>query len=67
MITTLEEQIEEFDCLMQAGIEEMKMDDSENAEEFFSDAAHVLNNIQDEEVKRKLQYKYMVNPLDFAN
>ena len=61
-----ENEIEEFDNLMQAGLDEIAVDDKELAEEYFSDAAFVLNKIEDKGLKEKLATKYTVNPLDFA-
>lgn len=61
--------IEEFDILMQAGFDELAVDDMEIAEEYFSDAAHVLEQIyeHDQELYEELANKYSVNPLDFAS
>ena len=60
------DQIEEFDSLMQAGLDEIAVDDTENAEEYFSDAACVLNQINNKQLQQELQNKYTINPLDFA-
>ena len=60
------DKIEEFDNLMQAGLDEIAVDDSETASEYFSDAAYVLNEIEDQKLKTELEHKYTVNPLDFA-
>ena len=69
MITTdeLKDIIEEFDNLMQAGLDELAVNDKELAEEYFSDAAHVLSKVQDKRWHDELATKYTVNPLDFAN
>lgn len=64
---TTKDLIEEFDILMQAGFDELAVDDMEIAEEYFSDAAHVMNKIEDQEVRNELANKYSINPLDFAN
>lgn len=66
MEETLEEQIEEFDNLMQAGLDEAATGDYDLAEEYFSDAAHVLQKVQNTDIKKQLELKYSVNPLDFA-
>lgn len=62
----LNDLIEEFDCLMQAGLDELAVNDMELAEEYFSDAAHVMNKVEDQEVRNELANKYLINPLDFA-
>ena len=69
MITTdeLKDIIEEFDNLMQAGLDEIAVGDNELAEEYFSDADHVLSKVQDKRWHDELANKYQVNPLDFAN
>lgn len=63
---TLQDKIDEFDNLMQAGFDELATDDTELAEEYFSDAAYVLNQIEDEALKEELATKYTVDPRDFA-
>lgn len=50
---------------MQAGLDELATDDLELAEDYFSDAAYVLNQIEDEKIKKELQFKYTINPMDF--
>lgn len=65
-MTNQEELIEEYHNLMRAGLDEIAIDDTEIAEEYFSDAAFVLNKIDDEEIRDKLATTYTVNPLDFA-
>ena len=65
-MTNQEELIEEYHNLMQAGLDEIAVDDTEIAEEYFSDAASVLNKIEDKEIRDKLATTYTVNPLDFA-
>lgn len=62
----LKELIEEFDNLMQAGLDEVATGDQETAEEYFSDAAYVLNKVTDDNIKKALAERYTVNPLDFA-
>lgn len=63
---TIQDKIEEFDNLMQAGLDEVAVGDTELAEEYFSDAAYVLNQIEDESLKEELATKYTVDPRDFA-
>lgn len=62
----IQELIEEYHNLMRAGLDEIAVDDTEIAEEYFSDAAFVLNKIKDKEIRDKLATTYTVNPLDFA-
>ena len=59
---------EEFDSLMQAGLDEVAVDDTEVAEEYFSDAAYIVNQVRklNEEKAKELENKYIVNPMDFA-
>ena len=59
---------EEFDSLMQAGLDEVAVDDTEVAEEYFSDAAYIINKVRklNEEKAKELENKYTVNPMDFA-
>ena len=57
---------EEFDSLMQAGLDEVAVHEYETAAEYFSDAAYVLNKIANEGIKAELANKYEVNPYDFA-
>ena len=59
------ETVEEFDNLMQAGLDELAVGDTENATDHFSDAACVISNLSDD-LKEELCSKYEVNPLDFA-
>lgn len=61
-----QDKIEEFDNLMQAGLDEIAVGDTELAEEYFSDAAYILNQIKDSKIKKELELKYTINPLDFA-
>lgn len=56
--------IDEFKSLMEAGLNELP--DYEVASEYFGDACYVLNQIEDEQVVKKLENLYMVNPRDFA-
>ena len=37
---------EEFDSLMKAGLDEVAVDDTEVAEEYFSDAAYIVNQVR---------------------
>lgn len=62
----VKELLEEYDNLMQAGLDEVATGDTEIAEEYFSDAAYVLNQIEDEALKEELATKYTVDPRDFA-
>ena len=59
---------EEFDSLMKAGLDEVAVDDTEIAEEYFSDAAYIVNKVRklNEEKAKELENKYTVNPMDFA-
>lgn len=59
---------EEFDSLMKAGLDEVAVDDTEVAEEYFSDAAYIVNKVRklNEEKAKELENKYTVNPMDFA-
>lgn len=62
----MENLVEEFDSLMQAGLDEVAVGDMELAEEYFSDACYVLNQIEDKELVKQLENKYSINPRDFA-
>ena len=62
----LKELIEEYDNLMRAGLDEVAVGDNELAEDYFSDAAYVVNKVDDENIKQQLISRYTVNPLDFA-
>lgn len=59
---------EEFDSLMKAGLDEVAVDDTEVAEEYFSDAAYIVYQVRklNEEKAKELENKYTVNPMDFA-
>lgn len=57
---------EEYDNLMQAGLDEVAVNEMETAAKYFSDAAYVLNKIGHEGIKAELANKYTVNPYDFA-
>ena len=59
---------EEFDGLMKAGLDEVAVDDTEVAEEYFSDAAYIINKVRQlhEEKAKELENKYTVNPMAFA-
>lgn len=65
-MTNQEELIEEYHNLMRAGLDEIAVDDTEIAEEYFSDAAFILNKIEDKEIRDELATTYTVNSLDFA-
>ena len=62
----LQDLIEEFHSIMRAGLDELAVDDMELAEEYFSDACYVLNQIEDEQVVKELEQHYTINPRDFA-
>ena len=62
---TIEDVIEEFDNLMQAGLDEIATGDNEIATEYFSDAAFTIKDL-DDKLRDELCNKYEVNPLDFA-
>lgn len=64
----LEDLKEEFHNCMQAGLDEIAVQDMEIAEEYFADAGSVLNAIKqiDNELAQKLATTYMVDPRDFA-
>ena len=59
---------EKFDSLMKAGLDEVAVDDTEVAEEYFSDAAYIVNQVRqlNEEKAKELENKYTVNPMDYA-
>lgn len=63
---TTQDLIEEYDNLMQAGLDEVAVQEYETAAEYFSDAAYVLNKITHEGIRAELANKYTVNPYDFA-
>lgn len=58
--------VEEFHSIMQAGLDEVAVGDMEMAEEYFSDACYVLNQIEDKELVKELENYYTINPRDFA-
>jgi len=66
MENKLQELQEEFHNLMQCGLDELAVHDMELAEEYFSDACYVLNQIEDEQVVKELEQHYTINPRDFA-
>ena len=51
---------------MQAGFDEVAVGDTDTAEEYFGDAAYVLNQINNKQLQQELQNTYTINPLDFA-
>lgn len=61
----MKELIEEYTNLMQAGYDELAVDDRSNAREYFADAGHLLSQITDETLKEELSQMYSVNPLDY--
>lgn len=63
---TIQDLIEEYDNLMQAGLDEVAVNEMEIAAEYFSDAAYVLNKIDHEGIRAELANKYTFNPYDFA-
>lgn len=60
------ELVEEFHHLMRCGLDELAVGDMELAEEYFSDACYVLNQIKFPQVAKELETYYTVNPRDFA-
>lgn len=58
--------IDEFHNLMRCGLDEVAVGDMELAEEYFSDACYVLNQIESEQVVEELEQHYTINPRDFA-
>jgi hypothetical protein len=65
MVNNYADKIEEFDNLMQAGIDELAVGDNGTATDYFSDAAYIIKDLSDE-LKEELCNKYEVNPLDYA-
>lgn len=66
MENNVQDLIEEFHSIMQAGLDEVAVGDMEMAEEYFSDACYVLNQIEDKELVKELENYYTINPRDFA-
>lgn len=66
MVNNVQDLIEEFHSIMQAGLDEVAVGDMEMAEEYFSDACYVLNQIEDKELVKELENYYTINPRDFA-
>lgn len=62
----MQEQIEEYHNLMRAGLDEVAIQEYETAAEYFSDAAFVLNKIDNEGIRAELANMYEVNPYDYA-
>lgn len=62
----MQEQIEEYHNLMRAGLDEAAVQEYETAAEYFSDAAFVLNKIDNEGIRAELANMYEVNPYDYA-
>lgn len=62
----MDERIEEYHNLMRAGLDEVAVQEYETAAEYFSDAAFVLNKIDNEGTRAKLANMYEVNPYDYA-
>ena len=62
----MQEQIEEYHNLMRAGLDEVAVQEYETAAEYFSDAAFVLNKIDNEGIRDELANTYEVNPYDYA-
>ena len=65
-VITMQEQIEEYHNLMRAGLDEIAVQEYETAAEYFSDAAYVLNQIDNEGIRAELATMYAVNPYDYA-
>ena len=57
----------EFDNLMQSGLDELAVEDSELAEENFSLAATVLDRVKELSLQMAvaLENRYLVNPYDY--
>lgn len=51
---------------MRAGLDEVAVQEYETAAEYFSDAAFVLNKIDNEGIRAELANMYEVNPYDYA-
>lgn len=66
MTRTTEDLKEEYINLMQAGLDEVAIGEMETAEDYFSDAAYVLNQISHEGIRAELANMFTVNPYDFA-
>ena len=62
----IEERIEEYHNLMRAGLDEVAVQEYETAADYFSDAAYVLNKIDNEGIRAELANMYEVNPYDYA-
>ena len=62
----LDRQIEEYHNLMRAGLDEVAIQEYELAAAYFSDAAFVLNRIDNEGIRAELANMYEVNPYDYA-
>jgi hypothetical protein len=58
--------IDEFHNLMRCGLDEVAVDDMELAEEYFSDACYVLNQMPNKQIAKQLEQYYTINPRDFA-
>lgn len=63
---SMQKQIEEYHNLMRAGLDEVAVQEYETAAEYFSDAAFVLNKIDNEGIRAELANMYEVNPYDYA-
>lgn len=63
---SMQEQIDEYHNLMRAGLDEVAVQEYETAAEYFSDAAFVLNKIDNEGIRAELANMYEVNPYDYA-
>jgi hypothetical protein len=63
---SMQERIEEYHNLMRAGLDEVAVQEYETAAEYFSDAAFVLNKIDNEGIRAELANMYEVNPYDYA-
>ena len=62
----IQDKVDEFKSLMQEAIECAGMGWYDDAQEYFSDACYVLNEIDNEHVRNKLENLFSVNPYDFA-
>lgn len=63
---SMQERIEEYHNLMRAGLDEVAVQEYETAADYFSDAAFVLNKIDNEGIRAELATMYEVNPYDYV-
>lgn len=60
------DKIEEFQNLMESGLDEVATGDEEVAADYFTDACFVANSIPDEKLRNELFTMYMIDPRDFG-